>query len=71
MYESHFETIAPTHTKYEGFIIAKGNLYIYQDGVNIQTHRGWGIFRGAKYLGFRFTQKAAKNFIDYELSTYA
>ena len=64
MLTSHFDSNF-TQFKYKGYTICKGILYVYQDDVEIQRHFGHGVYRGAMYLGFRFTQKAAKSFVDY------
>ena len=68
MYSSHFDSLSIC-SKYKGYTICKGTLYIYQDDVEVQCHKGYGVFQGATYLEFRFTQKAAKDFINYLEST--
>jgi hypothetical protein len=65
MMTSHFDS-TPIITKYKGYTISKGIQYIYQGDVEIQRHRGYGIYKGAgNFIGFRFTLKAAKDLISY------
>lgn len=64
MQTSHFQSTL-FQSRYKNYIIAKGTLHIYKDDVEVETHRGYGIYRGAMYLGFRFTRKASNQFIDY------
>jgi len=64
MQTSHFDSNL-TQFKYKGYTISKGILYVYKDDVEVEKHFGYGIYQGAKYLQFRFTQKAAKSFVDY------
>ena len=64
MLTSYFDSL-PLNTSYKGYTICRGDLYIYQDDVEVQRHRGYGVYSGAHYHGFRLTQKAAKDYINY------
>ena len=64
MLTSHFDSTSAV-CKYKGYTISLGNLYTYQDDVEIYCHRGYGVYSGATYHGFRFTIDAAKAFIDH------
>jgi hypothetical protein len=64
MQTSHFDSI-PLFTRYKGYTLSKGDLYIYQDDVEVQHHKGYGVYKDTEYLGFRFSQKQAKLLVDH------
>lgn len=64
MMSSHFDSL-PVNQKYKGYTISLGDLYIYQDDVEIYCHRGYGVYTCTNYHGFRFTKEAAKAFINH------
>lgn len=68
MLSSYFDSL-PVNRDYKGYTICLGDLTIYQDDVEIQCHRGYGVYTKTNYHGFRFTIEAAKDFINYLEST--
>lgn len=71
MQTSYFDSL-PLNVKYKGYTISKGDLYIYQDDVEVEHHKGYGVYKDTQYLGFRFTQKQAKVFVNHhDLNTFA
>ena len=61
---SSFDPILPA-ISYCGYQICKGYVSIYLDGIEVQNHIGYGIYYKSQYLGFRFTMKSAKQFVNH------
>ena len=64
MQTSHFDSTSLV-TRYKGYTISKGDLFIYLDDVEVEHHKGYGVYKKTEYLGFRCTQKAAKLMINH------
>ena len=67
MQTSYFDS-TPLISCYKGYTISKGQLYVYLDDVEVENHKGYGVYKNTEYLGFRFTQKAAKLLINHHES---
>ena len=51
--------------RYKGYYLKRGALSTYVDDVEVYNHKGYGVFSGAVFKGFRFTQVAAKALVNH------
>jgi len=62
---THFHSTCTRSNQYKGHYIKPGTLYTYNDDVEVYAHKGYGVFAGAVFKGFRFTQVAAKSLVNH------
>ena len=58
-------TFALSSKQYKGYYLKRGALSTYVDDVEVYNHKGYGVFSGSVFKGFRFTQVAAKALVNH------